>query len=137
MLRTGYKKRRFSAWLLLAVFVPMMVVSALHVHGDASAWDAECEQCAQHIRHDGHVSEQSASVDDCVLCQFLSLQFLFSAVAAFVLFAAAVSIPRSFCVARVQLGVWDAVSARAPPFFCLTQIGQKSNDRFGFTAVRS
>jgi len=122
MLRTGYKKRRFSAWLLLAVFVPMMVLSGLHVHDYAPAQDAECEQCAQHIRHDGHFCVQPTGVDDCVLCQFLSLQFLFPAVAAFVLFAAAVRIPRSFSVARVQLGVWDAVSARAPPFFCLKAV---------------
>ncbi|MBQ8656452.1 MAG: hypothetical protein IJ527_05310 [Prevotella sp.] len=69
-------KRRFSAWLLLAVFLPMLVLSALHVHAAAETAADMCTECVNHSGHHGHLTQTAASVSDCVLCQFLSLSYL-------------------------------------------------------------
>ena len=73
-------KRRISAWVLLAVFVPMVLLSSLHLHESGLTADDGCTECVHH-QCGGHLGEQTASFHACVLCQFLTLTMLTIAVA--------------------------------------------------------
>ena len=76
------KKQRFASLLLLAVFVPMVVFSSLHVHGDSFPdTETECTDCVHHSCH-GHLTQTSLLAHDCVLCQFLTLTTLTATVMA-------------------------------------------------------
>lgn len=35
----------------------------------------ECGDCTHHIHHSGHITTAVEHIDDCVLCQFLSLVY--------------------------------------------------------------
>ena len=71
-MKTGLK-RHISAWLLLAVFVPMLVLTALHTHAVASSVSDECVECVNHQPHSGHLTATTQTLTDCVLayCQNL------------------------------------------------------------------
>ena len=69
--------------MLLAVFVPMLLLSSLHVHETGVFSDDSCSECVDHQCH-GHLSQLTVSMHQCVLCQLLSLTYLavgFSSVA--------------------------------------------------------
>jgi hypothetical protein len=109
-------KRHISAIVLLAVFLPMLVLSSLHVHPETHLEDEHCEECMHHVPHAGHMGSQTTCSFDCVLCQFLTLPFL---VAPLVVFIATVFLH----VAPHRLEQQGAVSRargfvflRAPPF---------------------
>ena len=74
-------KRRFYAGLLMAVLLPMLMLSALHIHEDAAAGNDTCVECVNHQPHNGHLTATTQTLTDCVLCQFFSLQYLETAVA--------------------------------------------------------
>ena len=76
-------KRYYSSWVLLAVFLPMFVLSSLHVHPQAHDEEDYCEECVHHLPHAGHISSQTFCAFDCVLCQFLTLPFLIAAAVVF------------------------------------------------------
>jgi hypothetical protein len=79
-------KRHIASWLLLAVFVPMLVLSSLHVHGDSSSMaETECADCVHHSCH-GHLTATASWAHDCVLCQFQLLKMLAAAVIAVTVF---------------------------------------------------
>ena len=110
------RTRRISAWLLLSVFLPMLLLSSLHVHENAPV-SSGCSECVNHIPHHGHLSLDTIHLDDCVLCQFATLPFL---VAAIVFFAAVSWGFRLVLVepsARLQFTVCRHYSSRAPPVF--------------------
>ena len=67
-------KEKLSAWLLLSVFVPMVVLSSLHVHPDQILSTDTCHLCIDHVVHNGHISAIKAHVD-CPLCAFQSSVF--------------------------------------------------------------
>ena len=85
-------KRHLASWLLLAVFLPMLVFSSLHVHeGAVSQAEKECTDCIHHRSSDGrlpsknchaHLTQTATWAHDCVLCQFLTLTMLTAAAAA-------------------------------------------------------
>ncbi len=72
------KKRHIASWMLLAVFVPMLLLSSLHVHDAASA-DDDCTECVLHRCH-GHILQSSTAMHDCVLCQLLTLPLVLAPV---------------------------------------------------------
>jgi len=110
------RKRVLSAWLLLLVFVPTMVMVSLHRHcEDISSTMVECEQCVHHVHHSGHFGVQQASIHDCLVCQFASLPFLFASTVAVGTMATLTNILRHADTPWLRRGVWDALSARAPP----------------------
>ena len=75
-------KRHLASWLLLAVFLPMLVFSSLHVHeGAVSQAEKECTDCTHNNCH-GHLTQTATWAHDCVLCQFLTLTMLTAAAAA-------------------------------------------------------
>lgn len=65
-----YRALRHIASLLLAVYLPMVVGSSLHVHHDTVDAHDDCLQCAGHI--DTHHRHQQ----DCQYCLFLGLAYL-------------------------------------------------------------
>ena len=67
--------RHLAARMLLAVFVPMLLMVSLHVHDGATTVSAECAGCVHHNCH-GHLAPTASWSCDCVLCQFLSLAFV-------------------------------------------------------------
>lgn len=67
-------RRRISARILLMVFLSIQVLAILHIHedmGDVSI----CHDCVTHVHHNGHLTNASLSLDNCLICQFLSLPF--------------------------------------------------------------
>ena len=75
------EKRHIASWLLLAVFVPMLLLSSLHVHETGETIGTECTDCVHHNCH-GHLTAMVYWTHDCVLCQFLTLTMLTAAVMA-------------------------------------------------------
>ena len=74
-------KRHIASWLLLAVFVPMLVLSSVHIHETGETIATECADCMHHSCH-GHMTATPYWAHDCVLCQFLTLTMLAAAVMA-------------------------------------------------------
>ena len=71
---SGNVRRKVFARILLSVFVPMLLMSVLHVHECNSI--QTCSDCAHHVSHSGHLTAVASCDYDCVLCQFLSLPFV-------------------------------------------------------------
>ena len=68
--------------MLLAVFVPMLLLSSVHVHEEGMVVaETECADCVHHSCH-GHLTQNASWAYDCVLCQFLTLTILTAAVVA-------------------------------------------------------
>ena len=110
------RKRNIAAWVLLSVFVPMMILSAVHIHKPAADETANCVECAHHLNHPGHFTSAVEHLDDCVLCQFLSLAYAPAAVIQTVIF---VALTTMVSIGNIQMVVSEAghiKSTRAPPF---------------------
>lgn len=69
------RKELYKAWLLLLVFVPMVVLSSVHVHTLPENVSVNCDQCHEHMHHGGHFTTPTSHLDDCVQCRFLSQQY--------------------------------------------------------------
>ena len=72
-------RRHIASWLLLAVFVPMLVLSSVHIHDEVETITTECADCVHHNCH-GHIAAMTTWAHDCVLCQFLTLTMLTAAI---------------------------------------------------------
>ena len=68
-------RRHIASWLLLAVFVPMLLLSSVHIHETGEVIETECADCVHHSCH-GHMTVTPHWSHDCVLCQFLTLPML-------------------------------------------------------------
>lgn len=62
-----------AAWLL-SVVLPMVLVVPFHHHEEEYS-DFECELCAHHQPHEGHLAS-SSRIDNCLICQFLGVSYL-------------------------------------------------------------
>jgi hypothetical protein len=62
--------RRIAPWLLLAAYLPLVVVSSMHVHHETVDIHDDCLQCA------GHFEAQHHHQNDCQYCHFLGLRYL-------------------------------------------------------------
>ena len=111
-------KRRLYAGLLLAVLLPMLLLSALHIHEDAAAGNDTCVECVNHQPHNGHLTATTQTLTDCVLCQFFSFQYLEAAVVTLAVAACLIILTRPtatvLCPSRPQ----NLHSSRAPPYDC-------------------
>ncbi len=108
-------RRHIASWLLLAVFVPMLVLSSVHVH-PATPLDAdECAECLTH-HCGGHIGQHAVAFHACVLCQFLTLSFPAAAVAASaVIYNKVLRSPRQPGRLRLAQAACGIVGLRAPP----------------------
>ena len=66
-------KRNWAARLLLAVFIPMVLLSVTHRHDFQPTGTSNCDECVKHVPHAGHLLPHVNHVSDCVLCQFLQI----------------------------------------------------------------
>ena len=101
--------------MLLAVYVPMLVFSSLHIHETTETADTECTDCVHHNCH-GHLTATATWAHDCVLCQFLTLTMVAATATAAVFLlnrGAHVFAPFHCRIATTACGV---VSLRGPPF---------------------
>lgn len=110
------QKRTWAARLLLLVFLPILVFSSLHVH-EYAVGQGDCYECTNHLHHSGHVSLQTASFHDCVLCQFVTLSYIIGV--ALVLVVAATIHAVSYSTLSVQClsALYFSQTPRAPPVF--------------------
>lgn len=69
------RREQIPAWILLSVFVPMVLLSCFHFHSIPSV-PVDCDDCLEHVHHPGHITQDSATVDECLLCRFLSQRFV-------------------------------------------------------------
>lgn len=67
-------RRRLASWILLAVYLPVLVLSSVHVHKAEWAGETECAECVHHQCH-GHLTQYAGELHQCVLCQFLTLSY--------------------------------------------------------------
>ena len=119
LLQAEMRRQRFRnrvAWALLSVFVPMMMLSAMHIHQPAVDETASCVECAHHVNHPGHFTSAVEHLDDCVLCQFLSLVYTPAAVIQAVTFVALTTMVSLSSISAVCSKVYHSQSPRAPPF---------------------
>jgi len=73
-------KRQTTAWILIAVFIPMLFLASLHRHIPVEPGTEDtCYACLHHIHHNAHLNTLAHHTGDCVLCHFLSLPFLATA----------------------------------------------------------
>ncbi len=113
-MRNPVLKRQISAWLLLAVFLPMLALSSVHVHRHAEASATQCADCLAHSCS-GHLVVLDDPLGQCVLCQFLSLPYVAAATIAVIIYPDQhykLSIVSS---AAVLLRTCGVPSLRAPP----------------------
>lgn len=69
------RREQISAWIMLLVFVPTLLLSYFHIH-DVPSTPIDCDECAEHVHHVGHIEQFSPNVDDCALCRFTSQRFV-------------------------------------------------------------
>ena len=108
-------RRHIASWVLLAVFLPMLILSSVHVHETTTSIDYECSGCVQHHCH-GHLGEMTTSMHACVLCQFLTLSFVAAAVFAVVLYNKVNEIHFAQRRSNILLKACGVITLRAPPF---------------------
>ena len=107
-------KRYIASWVLLAVYLPMLLISSLHIHGTSMDGETTCAECVQHQCH-GHLSQLSGGMHQCVLCQFLTLPCVATVVGTIACYLSPKNI---FCAARsqaIRLTACGIISLRAPP----------------------
>jgi Ca2+/H+ antiporter len=108
------KRRQYVSWMLLAVFVPMLLLSSLHIHESSVSAETECTDCVHHNCH-GHLSQTASWADDCVLCHFLTLPMLTAAV---VVAALIVNVCRKCHIlptSNYYAACYDCIVTRGPP----------------------
>lgn len=107
-------KRHIASWMLLAVFVPMLLISSLHIHESSPAEETTCAECVQHQCH-GHLTQLSDGIHQCLLCQCLTLTFVAAVICAVVLFN---HVSKTLIAQRqsdIHFNVCGIPTLRAPP----------------------
>jgi len=104
--------------MLLALFVPMLVISSLHIHQEVAVVTSECADCVQHSCH-GHLTQMASWADNCMLCQFLTLTFVATVAVSLIIINKVAGSrvdaqQRNVCVAHSGI-----VGLRAPPAFSI------------------
>lgn len=108
-------KRQWLSRILLAVYLMVLSVNVLHVHEHEARTDVACQDCAHHIKHEGHINEAAPSSCVCLLCDFLSLTYLSAQMLAFSVVATVLAV---YAIGRTSRVVGRAVGEprlRAPP----------------------
>lgn len=108
------KKRYIASWILLAVFLPTLLLSSLHIHHESETYEDSCTECVHHQCH-GHLSQLADTMHHCVLCQFLTLTFVAGSVG-FVVFSCFVCATRpSQPVCGHSIECCGVIVTRGPP----------------------
>lgn len=70
-------KRHIASWVLLAVYLPLLLLTSFHIH-ETDVRESECVECVHHQCH-GHLNQLSDGMHQCVLCQFLTISYVATA----------------------------------------------------------
>ena len=107
-------KRHIAAWLLLAVYVPMLLLSSLHFHEPSQEMEPTCTECVGHQCH-GHLIQLSGGMHQCVLCQILTLTYIVVATRGLLCYQARRKAVYAVCRRDVCRVSRCNISLRAPP----------------------
>lgn len=66
--------KAFRSAALLAVILPLVFAAPYHHHEHEAAETDNCDACLHHRPHAAHLSSDT-SLQDCLICQILSVQF--------------------------------------------------------------
>ena len=70
-------RQRLSAWILLLVYVPMVLLASLHVHSQHEfAQVVDCGLCDTAVHHQGHITASAQHHGECLSCRFLTTQLV-------------------------------------------------------------
>ncbi len=108
-------RRKISAWILLGVFVPMLLLSAIHVHHHETHDEDECVECVKHIPHAGHISSAQGFTHTCLLCQLFSLPYLSATAVVLFINLNLILAFKAEAAPFVRLRAKGIVNPRAPP----------------------
>lgn len=109
-------KRQLSAWLLLSVFIPMTVVTALHVHPSVCVDELmSCDACVHHLPHGGHLTADANHLHDCIICQVMTIGFLPAVSFTLSFFVSQICVPYENQNSLVVLRSGNTTGSRAPP----------------------
>lgn len=114
MIRTQDKSRRYSIAMLL-VYVPMVLLSSLHIHHIKPVAQVACGHCIEQIAHQAHLSPlQVTDTDECLLCRFLWTEAMTASVVSLIMACLIVAIAP--CVVSKVVEVKPIVhESRGPP----------------------
>ena len=108
-------KRNLSAWLLLSVFVPMTMLTALHRHQVVADAAVACVDCVHHVHHSGHLSAGGTSIDDCLLCQLSTTPYTESVAEELHFYTFTNIVSASWSIGQLPSRSLLHQSSRAPP----------------------
>lgn len=112
-------KAYWSAWLLLSVFIPMVLLSSLHVHPELAGNNEPCHECIDHTVHNGHITAIKATVD-CPLCAFQSSVYQGEAEVVVHISQQVCHVETVWTTPALFMGHASIKQSRAPPFtFCV------------------
>ena len=109
-------RRHIASCLLLAVFMPMLLLSSVHVHETAETIETECADCVHHSCH-GHMTVTATWSHDCVLCQFLTLTLLTAAAMAVTVYVHVCKINYAQSLFGFRADSCGTIVTRGPPAF--------------------
>ena len=107
-------KRHIASWLLLAVFVPMLLLSSVHIHETGETIETECADCVHHSCH-GHMTAAATWAHDCVLCQFLTLTMLTAAIMVVTLYILVCQCNLTQPLHNIRAVCCGTIDTRGPP----------------------
>ena len=114
-------REKTYCWLLLIVLLSMQGLNAVHIHEPqlVEVEEVNCVMCAHHVHH-SHLTAGFGNIHDCLLCQFLTLNYIAATTVALALPAPNVSamIRRQANALRNRIG--GSRDSRAPP--CLENL---------------
>ena len=100
--------------MLLAIYLPMLLISSLHIHETSQEGVTECAECVKHQCH-GHLSQLSDGMHQCVLCQVLTLTYVASATGVLLCYQPKRKVTYALQRQTLCLTKPGFISLRAPP----------------------
>lgn len=110
------RKRQSVAWTLLSIILSMLLFSSFHVHEECEGGKQECYQCASHQPHAGHFSLATHGVQDCLICQLVTVPFLIAALVTITMPLHQNGKAHSLRASFLPYSPVGFVKLRAPPF---------------------
>ena len=107
-------RRHISAWILLSVFLPAVVMMSLHRHGESG--DYGCVECVKHLPHADHIGQQTVHFSECLVCDFSAQPYLSGVVSSFSHFSEYLALATFFRQPELLHRSAGPVALRAPPF---------------------
>lgn len=116
MNKSDIRRMKFAR-LLLLVYLPLLIAVTFHHHSEAERASAVsfCQNCINHVHHNGHLTAQTSFSHDCVLCQLQSLPYVVPTTVRIAVFMAIAHIVYIVSCPFVKTREDDVFSTRAPP----------------------